>query len=589
MENLLEDKLLLNALSNCPELSDFWDDEYDLSNPEFVEALGKVKTLILKKYRTPVTEQTVEELKQILGKMSSIKILNIISEGENRQDVSAIFDSLGESIEKINLKNVNIDTPIALDEEKYRNLTYFFVEGSNLSQIPEVANPDCLITLGKDLPNISDNQCIQAAFHGQKLNLTNNEEVKSLIQAFRSGQSLPLEVYEKYSAYIPLFGDKDITIAIPDVGALDKEKLEQLTKNPHIKYIDIQNGCFDEKRNHDYHYSVQEYAAIRGEIDEIVSKVVVPDISDKDREKKIFAQIYVLLGEKISYDHYAISEEGKKDPQLTIDCRNLKNALLGVERNGETQYQCVCAGYADVLRNVASCFGIQGQFVKSRSEIDLEDMGGWYREKKNSQGNYMYQNGTDDPMGHAYNLFELDGQKYYCDLTWDAGYIKQHQMPLPNFLRSYDEFIESHAETGFTEHIADPEARKSYPYEQQASLLKGTKMYQQFEVQSQIQELNQLMRQNYLCGFVSDYVDFVRNGRSAITVEEVRQIFMTIGQVENAILTHRGWTDKQINYESGENPKSFTFQTSEAKTLEKMRSQIKQRRERRENNGQDER
>ena len=110
-----------------------------------------------------------------------------------------------------------------------------------------------------------------------------------------------------------------VTLIIKNVNELNLNELQQ---NKYISAIQISDGMnTGEQQKHPY--SREEYTKVRKEIDKIISQVKLPEENDPDREKKIFSQVYKILGQKIDYDNYAISEEGNKDKRLQITCRNL--------------------------------------------------------------------------------------------------------------------------------------------------------------------------------------------------------------------------------------------------------------------------
>ncbi len=122
------------------------------------------------------------------------------------------------------------------------------------------------------------------------------------------------------------------------------------------------------------------------------------------------------MADHIEYDEYAISEEGSKNQELAITCRNLYGGLI--------EGKCVCAGYADILRNVCECVGIEAQSVVAFPDID---------------------NGVEvnikDPTGHAWNNVKLDGEWYCTDLTWDRNNVVLEKFPLKYFLKSTKDFF----------------------------------------------------------------------------------------------------------------------------------------------------
>ena len=117
----------------------------------------------------------------------------------------------------------------------------------------------------------------------------------------------------------------------------------------------------------------------------------------------------------MKYDDYAISQEGRKDDKLQTTCRNLYGGLV--------QGKCVCAGYADILRNTLDCCGIKAKFAGGNIDID---------------GGAQYD--IKDPAGHAWNMVTLDGKNYWTDLTWDRENIVAKRYPLRFCLKSTKDF-----------------------------------------------------------------------------------------------------------------------------------------------------
>ena len=573
---IIEDKLLKQVLFGINDLGYF--DEFDLSNPDFIEALSKIKILLINRVKPPLTKETISELQQVLKHMTSLEQLTVHSSKE-RFDISPIFDSLLDSLQRISLSGLDFSEDP--DLEKFNKLKYISIDRSNLSSIPNPSSSeDCLISLGKDLPNIPNEVIIEEVIKGKKI-ATLNEELRKVLSGLSRTSSIPLNSYEIYYDQIRKAKGKDLSLSIPNVSKLSKERLEFLVKvNPNIKHIFVEYGAEFKSDEPKYQYTVDEYCQIRSKIDEIISQINIPSQDDPDREKKIFAQIYAILGRQIDYDHFAITDEGKKDEQLCVDCRDLKNAFLGVERNGKREQLAVCAGIADALGNVASCFGIKSESIKTLSEAEMEQHGGAWEEKRNEKGEIVRRNGTTDPMGHAYNIVELDGKKYYCDLTWDMSTIKENRIPLANFLKSADEFLESHKDEGFYEKIADKSADESFPYEKQMKLFKESGIQLGDEKQQDILTINQMLNENYLCGFLHEYVEYVKHGRSSITYTELKQIFESVEFVEQSILAYRGANDKkfQISNNDGSIGFSYTFKMSNPITLQKLRDEINRRR-----------
>lgn len=237
-----------------------------------------------------------------------------------------------------------------------------------------------------------------------------------------------------------------LTLIIKNANELN---LDELQKNKCISTIQISDGSNTEKPQKSP-YSRQEYTKVREEIDKIISQVKLPEENDPDREKKIFSQVYKILGQKIEYDNYAISEEGEKDARLQTTCRNLLGGLL--------ENKCVCAGYADILRNVLACTGIYSEFIGASPDVE-------------NGVPYNFK----DPSGHAWNLVKLDGKKYWTDLTWDANNIKSDRYPLKYCLKSTKEFGHNTFKKRIEDQIQDP-CLDSITDDEQVMLFTGKKL-----------------------------------------------------------------------------------------------------------------
>ncbi len=181
--------------------------------------------------------------------------------------------------------------------------------------------------------------------------------------------------YDEYKKNLKKYRltNEDITIEIESTKEIDSDQALALLSNSRVKQIKITgresiHGGHTKSELEGNFYSIEDYISIREEIDKVVQQVKPPEIGEPDREKKIFAQVYKTLGKMMSYDKYAITPEGEKDFQLACDCRNLKNGLLGVMRNGKKERICVCAGFAEILRNVLACLGIDSIYVTSFPE-----------------------------------------------------------------------------------------------------------------------------------------------------------------------------------------------------------------------------
>ena len=191
---------------------------------------------------------------------------------------------------------------------------------------------------------------------------------------------------------------QDVRLNIHDVTELTADRAKTLTQDMtnlgmNLAGVQIFDRQGANERTNTNTYSMAEYVYIRETLDNVVAGI---DPSEPDIDK--FVTIYDRLGSKITYDNGAIRHNTFDESMYYADnlwgSRNLLNGL-----RDET---CVCAGYADILRNALLMVGIDARYNCGRcvaSEMDT---------------------------GHAWNQVLLDdgtGTKkwYYTDLTWDAG------------------------------------------------------------------------------------------------------------------------------------------------------------------------
>lgn len=269
-----------------------------------------------------------------------------------------------------------------------------------------------------------------------KITESQMEEVFQFCKDYKIVPYIKLEDYKKFNNNLEISSN----IIITGTKDISTEFLKNHSEISYIQIIDEENhGDLEQEEP----YSREDFLLIRQKIDEIKEQVEIPDELDKDREKKIFMQVYTILGKMIDYNNYAVTEEGSKDDDLRITCRNLKDGLL--------KGKAVCAGYADILKNILGEFGIKANYIgraPEKMEKYAERMG--YEEKskmdeilgfeKMDIDEFVKTYGYQDDHGHAWNSVILDGKKYLCDLTWDADNIKLEHFPLAYCCSSLDEF-----------------------------------------------------------------------------------------------------------------------------------------------------
>jgi len=176
-----------------------------------------------------------------------------------------------------------------------------------------------------------------------------------------------------------------IGISIDNVSELSVEKLGELVKS--IGVSEIRMIGTDRNRDTKYPYTPAQYRIAREKLEEVVSGI---DPKESDLDK--FATIYTRLAH-MSYDYDAIGNSTKAELLKTNELRHSSRMLLNGLRDKNT---CVCAGYAEILRNAAALVGIKARYIS----------------------------GKVGENGHAWTEVELADEsgkknKYWADLTWD--------------------------------------------------------------------------------------------------------------------------------------------------------------------------
>lgn len=413
-------------------------------------------------------EKFFEELGSCLENMN-LKDLSLYSFSINEPlqiDVN-FLSKVNKELEMLQISGIDLNNVNSNIFNQFKNLKVLGLGNNNITdfEILSEIGENTAIDIGDNtLDNVSINEIInELNKHHGKMAFNEHPFLNSIVFALEDKQidlSNPAIPKNRMEEMLQFCKDYKIVpyIKIEDYQKVNNElkipsnisisrtndiSTEFLINHPEIKEIQIideENRCDSEQEQP---YTREEFIKIKQEIDKITEQVEIPDIKDSDREKKIFMQVYLILGKKIEYNHYAVSDEGKKDKQLQVTCRNLRDGLL----KGEA----VCAGYADILKNVLGEFGIKAQYIgRNPEEMEkyAERMG--YQDKvkmdealgfeKTGIDEFVKNYGYQDDHGHAWNSVILDGKKYLCDLTWDADNIKLEHFPLAYCCPSLDEF-----------------------------------------------------------------------------------------------------------------------------------------------------
>lgn len=327
-----------------------------------------------------------------------------------------------------NLKNIRIDY---LEDNNYQKS----VDGRNLkisdlSKLFEVAEYMGAIPLDVE-PNIytyiSERPELNSRFLVSKdgsciINLEKLSDISKNIDLKINIEDLEKIDNEKIEGH-------NVVILIDDVSKLSIEQVKQLqSRNLSIQGIEV----FSQENHYIQNeiYDINTYVAIREKMDELVEDI------DKDLpEKEKFAEIYKRVCSNIVYDvpaAYPITEEEKKyEKEQVSNSRNLKNGLL--------EGKCVCAGYADILRNALAMVGIESKYI-SGMVVDSRKEKESFKREEIKKGKSWQEKDDEILIGewHAWNKVKLDGVWYNVDSTWDATKVRLGRAPT-NCLKTDEE------------------------------------------------------------------------------------------------------------------------------------------------------
>ena len=223
-----------------------------------------------------------------------------------------------------------------------------------------------------------------------------------------AGYLLDVPVLEKLNGKIS--PDVSIQLVIKNVAELSNKKLKKLCQNFNITTIRMQDDNLNMHQTEPY--DLEKYIRCRDIIDNELLKGIdlLQNSNDPNREKRIFGQVVRRIADRMSYDYVTSQKEDNETATLEekIICRNLEGGLFNKT--------CVCAGYAEILRNVLACCDIEAIYISGK-------------------------NTDPEGYGHSWVQVKLDGVWYNADLTWDRDNIVAGELPL-DLLKSDEDFKE---------------------------------------------------------------------------------------------------------------------------------------------------
>lgn len=280
----------------------------------------------------------------------------------------------------------------------------------------------------------ADLLCRDMHLQPKSMMIENDSEFQSVdfnATHIRNGSLLLTVAQAEHLAQLGITIPQKIELKLNDVSELTSDKARQLkndlqTHGITLSGVRIFDPKMDNKKVQLSTYTLSEYIYIRETLDTITYGI---NPSDSDLDK--FATIYVRLANSIIYDHDACKSDSRAESLYYAKVRDASRSLLEGLKDGK----CVCAGYADILRNALALVG-----VECRINSGLADA-------------------SDARSRHAWNQVKIDGKWYYTDLTWDRqkdDTLGQRR----NFkwmLRGKNYFTNGSHNKTYTRHIEDVE------------------------------------------------------------------------------------------------------------------------------------
>lgn len=409
---------LAEILRNSPQLEDisvnvqggndkFWNNFFKTFmpmdgaftiNPQIIELAGDIQDFNCDIYkyieRLHIGTRSVSKIEQIEERFPNLKNIRmpkpIISEKDVGEDWSKIF-KLAKYMKFLNLAtNIN--------EE---NAQRYLLENGLIDKFAVSADGLCIINIDR----IEEKQANPVSL---RVSVTDLDKIG----------------LERLSAA----GD-EITLVINNVSELSNDMLQKYQEvGLNIQGIEVYSPENEEEQNEVY--SLETYAEIRDKLEELVEGI---DLTAPEKER--FAEVYKRICSNIAYDvpaAYPITKSQKEySEKQDANCRNLRNGLL--------EGKCVCAGYADILRNALAMVNIESKYIVG-VVTDGIISGKKFKEEKYREDYFKKREDGTVEVGeyHAWNKVKLDGKWYNVDPTWDATKIRMGQTPT-NCLKTDEE------------------------------------------------------------------------------------------------------------------------------------------------------
>ena len=322
----------------------------------------------------------------ITGQQTIREIIEEIIVSKNKKIIS-FWDVLPEDIQLEYFERFMNLYDDYQDIDDYENRAYIWQEAKEVVQQKKIIEYMKSISGGID-------EIIEAL---EDTKFPQTDIIRYLIQEYSENRIA--KILEKYYIDLPslellkgkVSPSTKINLTIKNASELSVEQLNELLKSFSIMTIKMEDENLKDYQQQPY--NIETYKECRHVIEELMEGIDYESESNEtDREKILFGKIIKRLANHMSYDYVTSKklDDGTATEEEKINCANMIGGLLN--------NTCVCSGYAEIVRNVFPCYGIETRYIS---------------------GNNINPN----EAGHAWNQIKLDGIWYNMDLTWSRDAI----------------------------------------------------------------------------------------------------------------------------------------------------------------------
>ena len=233
------------------------------------------------------------------------------------------------------------------------------------------------------------------------------QEHLGFLYLFGLGTEINYEIAEKLFRRSFNNGNKSIKYYVDIFDKLKKREIKEIESIADYIGKEIENdlggilikpdkNIYDEEAHK--LYDIDTFNKIKKQLENMLENIDEVK-EDRTNELEVFKQICMKIANNVTHDYNAVDQNNKEYNDKMFTSRNMIGSLL--------EGKCICAGYAELLRNMCACKGIECIYIRSET--------------------------------HAFNQVKIGGNWYYFDLTNCCDEIKDG-IPVENFLLSEKEF-----------------------------------------------------------------------------------------------------------------------------------------------------